>query len=250
MKNKTFFILVALILTLPILNSCGQGFKASEDPVAASSAPSTSGGTTPPVPPGRTETPEWKALNIEGSVSGGSFDKTQTVSLDKVAKELIIRLPMTSNPFLDGAILDLPIARIPGARLSLDSLSRGGSALVLHLPLAYITAGIKTLPPERLPNGDPLPMIPDGELPSTAIELTKSHNINATIYLARTVVGIFVNTPFDPVLRLTLPIRNADRTRILGYFTTIPEKSDKSAGGFFISVALPEDWVRIIDDNL
>jgi hypothetical protein len=192
----------------------------------------------------------WKELQVDGNVSGGSFDKTSVVAIDKNSNELIVRLPMMANPFLDGMTLSAPVPQIPGASLGLESLPQGGSALALRVPLAYILRGVQFLPPSRLPNGDPLPAIPSGELPSTAVQLNSSKNIKATIYLAPTVIGVFVNTPFDPFIRLTFPVRNAARTRTWGYFSSIPAKAPNHDGGFFVSIALPDDIARVIDDHL
>lgn len=238
-------IITSLVLTLA-LSACAPGMQ----PIAADKASSPASHNTASGGEASEPTSEWKSLSVAGAVNGGSFDQTQVVSIDKTAKQLVVRLPMMANPFLDGASLNIPIQAIPDASVGLDALPSGGSALALRLPLRYIVHGINFLNPARLPNGDPLPSIPDGELPSTAIQLSHSRNINASIYLAPTIVGIYVNTPFDPYIRLTLPIRDAARTRTFGYFTTVPAKPGTADGGFFISIALPDDIVRIIDDNL
>lgn len=248
-KRITKLVITASV-SLTVLG-CGSGFQTQ--PAASvcagdgcsNNAPSGDSGKDPSVP----GNPAWESLEFNGTVNGGLFDKTQVVRIDKAAKELIVRLPMSSNPYLDGVIFELPIERLPGSRLTLDPLPNGGSALALRIPLSYVLDGVKFLPPSRLPNGDPLPAIPAGELPATAIRLTQNKDIKATIYLGPTVVGIYVNTPFDPYMRVSFPVRNESRTRTLGYFSTIPAKSGYE-GGFFVSISLPDDIARIIDDNI
>lgn len=243
------------LLMSAMLVACGPSFKTTDQ---AQTAPCTtdcqnnngSSGVDDPTTPPSQNNDAWNNLQVDGQINGGRFDKTQVVSIDKTNKELVVRLPMLANPFLDGALIEIPIRDIPGARLGLESLSDGGSALALRIPLEHVLRGIRTLPPSRLPNGDRLPAIPEGELPSTAVSLAQSRNIKATIYLAPTVVGLYVNTPFDPYIRLTLPIRNQARTQTLGYFSTIPAKSGVADGGFFLSVALPADLARTIDDSI
>jgi hypothetical protein len=249
---------LALFLNVTLVG-CGAGLQVSVDrclentcletnPSRGNTGSSTGNGTgSGTTGPGSTE---WDSLNIDGAINGGVFDKTSVISLDKTTKELVVRLPMTTNPYLDGASIALPVDKIEGSRLTLEPLKTGGSTLALRIPLTHILRGVSFLPAQKLPNGDPLPSIPDGELPSTAVQLTKAHDIKATLYLAPTIVGIFVNTPFDPYIRLTLPIRDKARTRTFGYFTTIPAKANGAEGGFFLSIALPSDLVRIIDDNL
>ena len=191
-----------------------------------------------------------KAGVYEGTINEGLFAGVQVVSLDLNTKELKLTLPMPLNGYIDGSKIDVMLKDIQGARLTLEQLPRGSSALVLRIPLTHVLKGVDFLPPSKLPNGDRLPQVPDGELPALAVQLTQIKDIKATVYLGRTVVGIFVNTPFDPYIGLTLPVTNADRSTTWGYFSTIPAKQGVADGGFFISFALPADLARAIDDML
>ncbi|MES2854831.1 MAG: hypothetical protein V4692_03155, partial [Bdellovibrionota bacterium] len=132
---------------------------------------------------------------------------------------------------------------------SVEKQADGSSALALRIPLEKYLHGIEFLPAKRLPNGDPLPAIPDGELPSLAVKISRWADIKATIYLAPQVVGIYVNSPIDPRISITLPIRNAARTRTWGYLSSVPKKGDFD-GGFFLSFAMPDAIARMIDDLL
>ncbi|CAN5445888.1 hypothetical protein BH10BDE1_BH10BDE1_06550 [soil metagenome] len=190
----------------------------------------------------------WDSVSLDGSISGGRFDKAKAVEIDKVSKTLVIRLPFIAG-FSIGAQIPISIPEIPGTTVGIEPNSDGSSALVLRIPLAAVLKGVDTLPSSRLPNGSPLPAIPEGELPSVGVTYNNSGTLKGALYLSPTVVGLFVTTKFDPYIQLTLPIRDAARIRTFGYFTSIPAKPGYD-GGFFVSVALPDDLARAIDDLL
>lgn len=255
--QKLFVPAVALSTALTItwgLTGCGSSFQTASAPGcvgncngnnSSSGHPPAGGGTviTPP-----TDT-EWKNLNMNGQLGSGRFAFKQVVTIDKTTKELVLSLPMPANPYIDGMIIDVPLTKLPGAHARLEALEGGGSALVLRVPLSYLLKGVDFLPASRLPNGDPLPAIPDGEMPSMAIQLAKNKNINATFYLAVDTLGIYVNSPFNPLIYISVPIKSDDGRRTWGYLTSIPAKGEHD-GGFFISVQIPDDIARIIDNNL
>ena len=232
------------------LSGCGSSFSGASAP-AASQGPTpgtntgSGGGAQPPS--------QWQSTSMDGQVAGGRFSMMQVVRVDKVSKELVVSLPMPANPYIDGIGLQIPINEIPGARAGIETLPGGGSALVLRVPLSYLVKGVDFLPANKLPNGDPLPAIPDGELPSMAIQINNIKNIKATLYFAVQTLGIYVNTPFDPLIYLQLPIKSEDGTRTWGYLTTVPAKKaplPAADGGFFIGIQIPDDIARLIDDNL
>ena len=230
------------------LTGCGQGFQASQSATGTNSQASSGSGSNGSS--GTTDSPAqvaFKNLSVDGSVSG--YEGVQVVEIDKTNMQLIVRLP---SPIPSVTFLDFEAFRfkqIPGATMGVETLATGGSALVLRIPLSSLVKGVALSSPSRLPNGDPLPGIPDGELPSAAVTLSRVGSINPTIYLGPSVVAIFVNSPYSLPIGLTFPIKNAAHTRTWGYVSSIPAKgTDK--GGFFVSLALPDDVARIIDDVL
>lgn len=195
----------------------------------------------------------WNKLEVAGEVEDGRFKGTQVLRIDKIKKELILNLPMPASPFLDNTQLTLPLQQLAGSSIQLDPIEGGGSALTLHVPLASLVRGVDFAEPTKLPNGQPLPGVPDGELPSEALSLTNLTSIKATIYLGKNVVGVFVNTPINPLIALSYPIKSFDRATTWGFLHTIPASTfDLKAkdGGFFIAVQLPDEVSRIIDDAL
>lgn len=253
-KYATWMTAALLAMVAGLATGCAEGFKANDaasqcvvnatGACVATNIGSGGGGFGG----GGTSGNTWSDINVDGTINGGRFDKTQVVSIDKNTKQLVIRMPFIAGIAL-GAQAAAPIPDIPGASLGIESNADGSSSLVLRLPLEKVLNGMMTLPKGRLPNGDPLPAIPDGELPSVGLAVERSGNLRGALYLGPTVVGLFVTTKFDPFIRLTLPIRNQSRTVTWGYFTTIPAKTGFD-GGFFLSIALPADLARAIDDLL
>lgn len=268
-KFMTRIIATGCFATLT-LTACGSGFSplgiSSSDSSSTSPAPAPgaangstgsggNGASATPAPTPTATPPANSALqniDLSGILFGGLFGNLQVLTLDPVAKQLILSLPMPALSSLEGVGLQIPLSQIPGATYGIDSLPNGGTSLALHVPLSALMNGVSTLTPSALPNGDPLPQIPHGELPAMAVQLNSS-GIKATIYLAAQTLGIFVNTPFDPLISLQVPIKSADGTQIYGYLTTIPAHRAPQVpaqGGFFISVEIPNNIAQEIDSSL
>lgn len=245
--NSKFSALVCLglLTSMGLMTGCGQGFSAAG--TAGSNSSSSVGGGSNSSP---AADQAFKAMQVDGTVTGGNDTSTQTIEIDKTNKMLIARMPVPLGSILSGVAAVVPIKEIPGATLGVEN-GAGGSAIVLRIPLAALLKGVDILPSTRLPNGDPLPAIPDGELPSVAVQLSKiaGLTIKPTIYLAPSVIALYLESPFDPYLALTLPIQNSSKTRTWGYLSSVPVKGAYK-GGFFMSLKLPDDLARIIDDVL
>ena len=238
-------LMFTLTATAWITAGCGQGFQGNCQSGSCGSSAS-GGGSANSVESQQA----WEGLTMEGNLSGGGYEKLPVVRLDKENEELIVRLPMQFNPFLGLPTGIINVPQLPGVKLSSEILPDGSMAMLVHIPLEKLMRKIDFLPAGKLPNGDPLPAIPSGELPTVGVTLNASNGIKAALYLDRRVVALFVNTKFDPRLAVTFPIRNKDKSRVLGYFSTIPAKPSVADGGFFISVIVPDDISKIIDDHL
>lgn len=238
----TSFVLFAVTVGL---TGCGQSFSASQSPSgsatnASSAVNSGTGGLS-------SAQQAFKDLQVDGTVAGGSDTLTQVISIDKTNMQLIVRLPIPLGTLSGASITPMPIQQIPGATIGLESNTSGGSSLALRIPLSAVMKGVSTLPVGQLPNGQPLPAIPDGELPELALNLTNLGNEKVAVYLSPTIVGIFVDSKFNPYIGLTLPIWNSAHTTQWGYFSSIPATTGYD-GGFFVSVKLPDEVARVIDD--
>lgn len=239
----------ALGTSVLALSACGSGMASKASSLTqVAEAPTAVNPTPAPV------SSPWNDLSMNGSPARGDFKATQVVSIDKTKKEFVLRLPMPPSPYFDGTPLMVSLQKPPGASVGLEALTGGGTALTFRVPLVDILKGGVDFPAaSKLPNGDPLPAVADGSLPSEAITLNKIGKINATLYFGTQQLAIFVNTPFDPMFFIQIPIMNETGTRTWGYLTSIPAKKAPATpadGGFFISVQIPDDIARIIDDNL
>ncbi len=227
--------------------ACSPGFESAKTTCTGTSASCANGSLGGGGGGGSTST-GWESVNVDGSINGGRFDRTKVVDIDKAAKMLVLRMPFIAGIQI-GVQIPTPIPELPGATIGIEPSPDGSSALVLRIPLEKVLRGVDFLPKGRLPNGDKLPAIPEGELPSLGLSFNNSRDIKGALYLSPTVVGLFINTKFDPFIPLTLPIRDQARTRTYGYFTSVPAKPGFD-GGFFLSFALPDDLARAIDDLL
>jgi len=238
-KVSVFLIGVALAATA--VTACGPSGKK----VAATLSSQSTDGTSSGIGSGNPSAPAdpLAAVDVDGYVDVmGS--KHQIISLDKVNKTLIISAPLPENPL--GAVGHVDLAELPGAYIEIGPDNSGEWELRLVVPLRYFK-NVDLADPHALPNGDPLPSVPGGELPRIAAHIQNSKG-ELYLYLSSTIFAVFVPTPgINPTIGLTLPIKNRKKTKILGYLSTVPEKKPYP-GGVFASFMIPLELARIIDD--
>lgn len=240
MKLKTTALVLTAISALAILPSCTGGFQPSAL-TASNSSQNTETGTSPAQPSA------YDQLDMEGYVSGGSYDNNFAVKLDKANNALIINLPIPAGPF-SNLYVDIP--DLSGAKIKSYYDSNNKPQVALSIPLKYVLRGVTTLPAAKLPNGNPLPAMPSGEAPSLAFGLNQNSENKVYLYIGVNAVGLYLENSYIPeYLGMTFPIKNKAQTQILGYFTIVP-KSGNFSGGLFTSFPLPNEVAKIIDDHL
>lgn len=246
MKNKIPQLMLLLIVPVLFLTACGQeGYKLISGSSNSSAALSLDCGDLC-----GTTAQSWSKVDLAGSVSGGPYDQTQLLSVNPADKTLRLRFRL---PFaLSGGEFRIEIPEIPGAFLSISesNTTLRQSTILVEIPLKYIIRGVQVGgEPKKLPNGNALPGIPGGELPELMVKIQRE-NLTFYVYLGVNAVGVFMPTPgFDPYFNLSFPIRSANERKVLGYLSTVAEKGT-SSGGFFVSVVVPDDFARVIDDLL
>lgn len=241
MKNL-LATLTKLSLCLALVAGCSKqsGFELTEDP---SDSRGGLGGETP-LPPDEL----YQNVDLEGKVSGGNYDQHLAIRLDKQNNTIILMLPLGLNPFV--GLIQGHIPELQGAHFTTVQDDRGQIYLALTVPLSHIIKGGKFSDNvSKLPNGDPLPAVAGGELPSTAINIQNNDKVKAHLYLGKNVLGVFVTSPFNPYIALTQPIKNKAKTKIIGYFSTVPEKGGFD-GGFFMTFVMPPEIAKFLDDHL
>lgn len=186
----------------------------------------------------------YEKMQYKGYVSGGSDDGTLVVDLDKAKDALLVILPLQVNPYIKDAQGEIP--DLPGLTYMTYKDDKDAAFLAVSVPLRYVRKGASFLSSARLPNGDPLPQIASGELPSVAVAIPGNNNVQFNFYIGVNIVGLYVSSPYDPYYSLQFPVRKGVET--IGYFHTVPAKSGFN-GGFFLNTQMPDSVAAIIDDH-
>ena len=234
MKQTTMKALT--IAAFFIYSGCGpSGFQSLD---VASFSPGLENGLSEILPP--TPTP---SENIKGFVASGASEGQQVVWLNSAKGELVLSAPLPSGSQL--TLLETPIPNLSGARLSTSQNAEGKKTLNLVVPLRHILRNVASIPAQVLPNGDPLPNMPGGELPSYGFSVTGSNSLKAYVYVGSDAVGIFFETNFDPKFSVGVDIRSQNQQKI-GAFAVIAAKTPYQSG-VFLGVHLDARLARALE---
>ncbi|OQW48413.1 MAG: hypothetical protein A4S09_04340 [Proteobacteria bacterium SG_bin7] len=211
---------------------------------------SNNGGQNNPPNPQPAPVDPWPKVQKEMTGYANVAGKSQKlIGLNKADKAIVLTIPFADNILPE---LEVEIPQLPGAKLVSRLNAEQKTEIQFSVPIKYVLHGGDVGDPERLPNGDPLPQIPGGELPAFEISIPIK-NVTLHAYLGAEVLGIYVEVPFDPYIKLTLPIKtnkkDGSAERTLGYLTSIPVKKPYR-GGFFLSLKVPDDLARALDELL
>ncbi|MGE5085674.1 MAG: hypothetical protein ACM3MG_05190 [Bacillota bacterium] len=249
MKYQNIAKATIALCTVSALAACGNAGLSAQSTVACANSSqgsrdnSSASTPTPTTPPANA----YKALDMTGYVSGGLFDQAFAVDLDKVNDALIIGLPIPAGPFTQ---LNVDIPQLKGAKIKTYVDANGKGQVAISIPLHYVLHGVSGISPSALPNGSPLPAMTTGEAPSLAFSLNNNSENKVRLYIGVDAVGMFIESSYIPsYLGLTLPIKNKDKTKILGYFTIVPKVGTYN-GGLFVALPIPNSIAKIIDDHL
>jgi hypothetical protein len=234
------------LTSLLVLAACSGkgGFDSGTSSNSAANNGSSAGEGAGTVPPGGMAPDAFQSLQYKGLISGGNDNGTLAVDIDKTNGALLLIMPLQMNSYIDSAEVQIP--DLPGVKLITYKDQKGSSFIAVSVPLRYVLKGASFLNPARLPNGDPLPQIAGGELPSLGITIPGKNNVKFNLYLGLDTVCIYVSSPFDPYIGLTFPIKNGLTT--IGFLSSVPAKANYD-GGFFLSTQMPDEVARIIDDH-
>lgn len=238
---KKLFISLVAVGSLAI-TACGSknGFDAGS---AGSLGDDGSSQGTPGTPgtPGNS----WEKVDYQGKADGGPNNEKLVVYIDKVNQALILVLPI---PVLIPIISPMPIDKLDGAKLTSFTNADGSQNMAISIPLRKIVRGGAFTPNERLPNGDPLPFVPAGELPGFGIEFPQMRNYQIYLYVGVNVAAAFVELP-DVGLPITFisPVKNKAKTKVVGAVGYVAPKNNYD-GGMYLAAQLPAELARTIDD--
>lgn len=246
MKNSKL-----LILSLLVFTSCApKGFQSaaqlgSTNPSGNQDLSSPDNGSDSPVTNNPLDNVDLKG-HVESNDS--TYKNALAFDFDKVRGEFIIMLPMPSG------VLFTPtgsFSKYPDISFSPIIDATGRLKFAVRIPIKYIIRGVNLLPAASLPNGDPLPAMPQGygELPSLALNFPQHNNTQISLYMGVNAVGLYVTLPPKAALPFgfTLPVKNADKTKTFGYLSYVPAKGTYPPG-LFVSTIIPANMSRILED--
>lgn len=237
--------LSSALMSLLILTACnGKGGFTTDVLEGGTSNQSTSAGDGLTPPPGSLEPDAYQKLQFKGYLSGGNDSGKLVVDIDKATGALLLIMPLQMNTYIESAEGQIP--DLPGVKFMTYKDDKDASYIAVSVPLRYVLKGADFLTPGRLPNGDPLPQIAGGELPSLGLSIPGKNDVKFHFYIGVDVVCLYVSSPFDPYIGLTFPIKSGLST--IGFLSSVPAKTGFN-GGFFLSAHMPSEVARIIDDH-
>ncbi len=228
------FYLGPVILVVLGITGCGS----SQNPNSGSSnSASKAGSSTTP------EAQLWSSVPTTGAAETSYGLQSFTIDTKTHVLYLNFNLPLPVLPIG----LNINIPNLKGATLATKMGPSLNQILVFGIPLDHFVRNLNLQTPITLPNGDPLPAVPGGSAPRFTCEVNQDGKKLMNVYGTLQCVAAFVPTSgFDPKIALTVPLKNADRTVIMGYFATVPKKG-ASVGGLYMSVVFPPSLARVID---
>jgi hypothetical protein len=239
---KNFITHSFIVGSLSVLLACGGkgGFQTSTSATDGGNSGASAGSGND----SNSARTEFQKLQYKGYVSGGNNDGALVVDIDKAAGALLLILPLQMNSFISS--IEGDVADVPGLKYMTYKDDKGASYIAITVPLRYALKGANHLPSARLPNGDALPQIVKGELPSVAVTLPGKNRVQIHFFIGVKTLGVFVSSPYDPYVALQFPIRNGVET--IGSVFSIPAKQGFD-GGFFLSTQMPASIAGVIDDH-
>jgi hypothetical protein len=242
---------ITLLITLAMLTACG-----GTDPAAVNNDQGQNGlGSQPPDTTPIPTTPNIDSVDMKSRVDDSDnklgFNGALAFDIDLARGEFLIMLPMPSGVVFtpSGAF-----NKYPDITFTPIFDASGKMKMAVRVPIKYVLKGIQSVPPTRLPNGDPLPAMPAGmgELPSLALSFPTHNNTKMTLYIGLSAVGFFMTLPDKAALpwpiNITVPLKNKDKTRTFGYLTYVNTKNGHQPG-LFMSTIVPPEFARILEDH-
>lgn len=244
---------ITLLTLVTLLTACnGNSPKLLE---SVDKGQSGQGSTETPETPTTPSNPSIDSVDMKSRVDDSSnkmgFNGALAIDIDKSRGEFVIMLPMPSGVvFTPSGTFN----KYPDISFTPVFDGTGKMKMAVRVPIKYVLKGITTVPATRLPNGDPLPAMPAGqsELPALALTFPSHNDTKINLYIGINAFGLYMTLPDKAALPLpiniTLPIKNADKSKTYGYLTYVNAKNGHQPG-LFISGAVPPEFARILEDH-
>jgi hypothetical protein len=239
-----------LLLASVLLSGCGKnGFQSlSSLPLNGTSSQGSQGSGSPGdgSSGSNVDNPaNWEKANVDGYPTGGTYTGRLVMYVDKEKQSLLLVLPI---PALVPSFANVPVPNLDGAYLTTHTDADGNISLAVNLPLKHVLKGAAFMPNQNLPNGDPLPFVPAGELPGFALEFPNMRNNQIHIYIGVNVAAVFAELPdFGLPVGGIFPVRNTTKTKVIGAIGYVLPKNNYS-GGMYLAAQIPAEVARVIND--
>jgi len=256
-KNRNFILTTILASLTTATLSLGCSPKAFQSQTVSSSlSDNTTSGTDNTGNPDTTPSPTANIdhIDLKGKVQDGSgvfgFNGVLAFDFDKTNGVFIIMVPMPSGVMFNPSG---SFSKYPDIKFGPVFDATGKMKMAIRVPLKYVTKGINSINPAKLPSGEDLPSMPAGknELPSLALQFPQNNNVQLHLYIGINALGVYMTLPAQTSLPLpfniTLPLKNKDKTLTTGYLTYITAKGTY-APGLFVSTIIPASVARVLED--
>jgi hypothetical protein len=190
----------------------------------------------------------WQSVKTEtdSAADGGTYAGLAMISVDQARETLNLSLPLPPLAILPLSLV--AFQELPGTTIQSQTLPDGTETWVLAIPLKYVLRGAQLRAFNTLPNGDPLPYLPTGEVNGLSIALPQKPDYRISLYIAVGAAAVFIETPnweIPSYLSLWTIVKNRAKTRQIGYFQIVPNKNNFSSG-IYLAAKLPADIARVL----
>lgn len=202
---------------------------------------------------GQNTTRSWDTIKTktEGAVDGWTYDGQVVVKIDAENQALVLVMPLPSIFLMSFSTIRIP--ELPGAEI-FPMQGPSGSMMAVRIPLKYIVKGSELRNYNTLPNGDALPYMPVGENRGFAFSFPQNTKYRLHLYVSANAAAVFVETPdfklpteWQIFPTLGFPVKNRNKTQVVGYFAVVPNKGTYSSG-VYVASRLPNDVAILIDE--
>lgn len=203
--------------------------------------PDNSENQIPPIDPAPTPNPS-PVEDQSGSLSTNPFFPSDPIIQLDTENDLVhVSIPLGPfNPWSGTSLPDM-FAGLPEVQVQVVTNPNGTTSLNISIPQSLLTDGFSAAP-GRLPNGDLLPGVPNGELPR--LETTLPGSSKLYFYLGHSRIAFFLPLRWSTPFSIRFPIWNSNHTRQLGEVWLLPPKNGHS-GGIYLVFFIPDDWLNI-----
>lgn len=238
----TSLVLTGVLFGAIALTGCNQSIKMVEP------FPQNTGQDVQEIP----APPDWQpvAKAVNGKVDGSPMNGKLMVQVDPANQAIVIYLPLPLN-LINFPVNNIEIPQLPGASIFKVDQADGTTQLGVRVPLKYLLNGAQLAAKNTLPNGDPLPFMPITGNVGLAIPLPGTPGMVLNFYMSANAAAAFIELPqivlpdIWNMISLGFPIKNADKTQVVGYFAFVPNKST-FASGVYVAGRLPTQIAEII----